>query len=54
MIYANEMDAAQALLTNSAIPLQNKVIEQLTKLYTYQETASEKAIKQTEHTYQDV
>ncbi|WP_455200236.1 ATP-binding protein [Kaarinaea lacus] len=50
-IYADEMEKAHALLTNEAIPFQNKVMEELTNLYNYQERASDFTIKQTEKNY---
>ncbi len=51
LIYAGAMDQAQTLLIEQAIPLQNKVMDQLTELYNYQEEASQQAISQTEHSY---
>ena len=51
LIYAGDMDKARALLMNQAVPLQNKVMEQLTRLHDYQEQASSSAIKQTERSY---
>jgi len=51
LIYAGEMEKARALLMNHAVPLQNKVMEQLTKLHDYQEHASSKAIREAEQSY---
>lgn len=52
LIRAGDMDIAKGLLAHNAIPLQERVISQLTNLYSYQEKALEDAIRQTEHTYQ--
>jgi len=51
LIYAGDMGSAQVLLSEQAIPLQNKVMDQLTELYNYQESASQQAISQTEQSY---
>jgi signal transduction histidine kinase len=51
LIYAGDMNKARVLLMNKAVPLQNKVMEQLTKLHDYQEHASAAAIRQAEKSY---
>ena len=51
LIYAGDMQNAQSLLIEKAIPLQTSVMEQLIELYTYQERASQQAIAQTEQRF---
>ncbi|MCI0506670.1 MAG: MCP four helix bundle domain-containing protein [Gammaproteobacteria bacterium] len=50
-IYADEIEKAHALLISEAIPLQDRVMEQLTNLYDFQEQAAELQVKQTEKNY---
>ena len=51
LIYDGRMERARALLMNQALPLQNKVMEQLTKLHDYQEQASSLEIREAEQSY---
>ena len=51
LIYADEIEIARTLLIDSAIPLQNKVMDQLALLHRHQQLASEKAINKTETNY---
>jgi len=51
LIYSGDMQAAQDLLIDKAIPLQNKVMDQLVQLYNYQERASQLTISITEQRF---
>ena len=51
LIYAGEDAEANILLTRKAIPLQNQVMDTLTKLYSYQEQATHNAFERTQNTY---
>ncbi len=54
LVVADEMEKALDMLTNKAIPLQDQVMEQLTRLYDYQETAMNMAIEKTQKNYQTI
>ena len=54
LIYADEMDRAHEILVNEAVPAQDQVMEELTRLYNYQETATDNVIKQTEQNYRSI
>ena len=54
LVYADDMEKAHNLLTNEAIPLQNQVMDQLTKLYNYQEKSLDAAIRQSEKNYRTI
>lgn len=51
LISAGETEQARILLMKTSVPLQDKVMEQLTFLHQYQEQASARAIRKTEQTY---
>lgn len=51
LIYAGEIEKAQRLLVEQAIPLQNQVMEQLSQLYDLQESASHQTILHTAQSY---
>ena len=51
LIYSGEIERARSLLIKTSIPLQDKVMDQLTILHHYQEKASANAIKNTEQSY---
>ena len=54
LVFADEMDKALDLLTNKAIPLQDKVMVQLTRLHQYQEQSLDQAIKKTKENYKSI
>jgi len=51
LVIADEMEQALDLLTNNAIPFQDQVMEQLTRLYDYQEESMNLAIANTQENY---
>jgi len=54
LIYADDMDKAHEILVNQAMPAQDHVMDELNKLYTHQEVATENIIKQTEQDYRAI
>ena len=54
LVYADNMEQAHKLLTGQAIPLQDRVMEQLTHLYEYQESSLDTAIEQAEQNYNTI
>lgn len=53
LIYGGNIEEARRLLINTSVPLQNKVMNQLTLLHNHQKNAAEQAIQKTEQTYQN-
>lgn len=54
LVYADQMEEALDLLTNQAIPLQDKVMEQLTRLHDYQERSLDFAVQETRENYKTI